>query len=226
MNPTSHSLSRRGLLVGSAVASAVTVAGVTGAQAAGASPPSVPLVTRDRIATARLPEPARFQADFHERLVGWLAFWSANTPRSWSTPVEVAGHVDAAGDAFTLHAIRYQRDDQLHDGFTAGRVDAAWWATAASLHHHFPSVRPQPGGGLRVTDAPAGFTGSAEQVEFAVAACRELWAAPAGTAASWREHAGRALARAGHRADAATRAGWVAFTRASLRRGLRTESYE
>jgi hypothetical protein len=137
----------------------------------------------------------------------------------------VVGLVDPGGDAFTLHAIRYRRDDALRDGFSSHRVDAAYLATLASLHHHFPVVRSLPDGGLRVVDGPAGFTGSAEQLAFAVAACRELWGDRAATTATWRDHANRALTRAGHRTDAASRSGWAAFTRTSLRLGLRTESY-
>jgi hypothetical protein len=179
-------------------------------------------VARDRVATARLAGgPARFQADFHERLDAWLAFWSANSPRSWSAPVEVEGTVSADGDTLTLHTIRISRDDETRDAFSAGRVDAAHLATLASLHHHFPSVRVEAGGALRVTDGPAGWTGSAEQVAFAVIACRELWGLRAADAATWREHA----SRAGHAVDPASRSGWAAFTRASLRHGLRTESH-
>ncbi|MGW4498582.1 hypothetical protein ACWENR_08185 [Micromonospora sp. NPDC004336] len=224
-------LSRRRILLGAAAASAATVAGASAAHAApptapvgGPSParPAQPLLARDRIATARLAGgPARFQADFHERLDAWLAFWSANSPRSWSTPVAVEGTVSADGDAFTLHAIRVSRDDETRDAFAAGRADAAHLGTLASLHHHFPSVRLEAGGALRVTDGPAGWTGSAEQVAFAVAACRELWGQRGADATDWRER----VRRAGHAADPASRAGWAAFTRASLRRGLRTESY-
>ncbi|PZG00849.1 hypothetical protein [Micromonospora deserti] len=222
MNHTFPVLSRRGLLAGAAAASAVTVAGATAAHAAppaaGAPPtgPAQPLVVRDRIAIATLPGgPARFQVDFHERLTAWLAFWSANSPRAWSAPVEVDGQVSADGGAFTLHAIRVSRDDEVRDAFAAGRADAAHLATLASLHHHFPLVRVGASGALRVTDGPAGFTGSAEQVAFAVAACRELWGWRAADATTWRAYVGGT--------DAASRSGWAAFTRASLRRGLRTE---
>lgn len=227
--------SRRRLLAGAAAASAVTVTGVAAAPAAAVASPThapTPLVTRDRIGSALLhtpgggPAAARFQADFHDRLTAWLAFWSANSPAAWSAPVQLAGRVDRAGDTFTLHAIRYRRDDELHDGFAAGRTDGTHWATLASLHHHFPIVTPLPGGAIRVGDGIAGFTGSAGQAAFAAAACRELWGDPAATAAAWREPANRVLTRAGQRADAASRAGWAAFTRTSLRRGLGTESYE
>jgi hypothetical protein len=73
------------------------------------------------------------------------------------------------------------------------------------MHHHFPVVRSLPDGGLRVVDGPAGFTGSAEQLAFAVAAWRELWGHRPATTATWRDHANRALTRAGHRTDAASR---------------------
>ncbi|MEU0154381.1 hypothetical protein [Micromonospora fulviviridis] len=236
MNDNPYPFSRRRLLAGAAAASAVTVTGVAAAPtaAAAATPAraSTPLVTRDRIATAALRAPdgtaaaVPFQADFHARLTAWLAFWSANSPRAWSAPVQVVGRVAPAGDALTLHAIRYRRDDELHAGFAAGRRDASHGATLASLHHHFPNVRVLPDGTVRVDDGPAAFTGAPAQVAFAVAACRELWDDGGATAARWAEHAGRALARAGQPADAASHAGWAAFTRISLRRGLGTESYE
>ncbi|WP_433285617.1 hypothetical protein [Micromonospora sp. CA-244673] len=235
MNDNPYPFSRRRLLAGAAAASAVTVTGVAAAPTAATASParaSTPLVTRDRIATAALRAPdgtaaaVALQADFHARLSAWLAFWSANSPRAWSAPVHVVGRVAPAGDALTLHAIRYRRDDELHAGFAAGRRDGSHVATLASLHHHFPSVRVLPDGAVRVGDGPAGFTGAPGQVAFAVAACRELWGDAGATAARWAEHAGRALARAGQPADAASHAGWAAFTRISLRRGLGTESYE
>ncbi|MEU3452921.1 hypothetical protein ABZ671_04870 [Micromonospora sp. NPDC006766] len=235
MNHNGHPFSRRRLLAGAAAASAVTVTGVAATSTAAAASPThapTPLVTQGRIGSAVLhapgggPTAARFQADFHDRLVSWLAFWSANSPAAWSTPVQIEARVDRSGDTLTLHAIRYRRNDELHDGFAAGRVDGSHWAALASLHHHFPVVTPLAGGAIQVGDGVAGFTGSPTQVAFAVAACRQLWGDPAATAAGWHEHAGRALARAGQRADVASRAGWATFTRSSLRRGLGTDSYE
>ncbi len=237
MNDNGHPLDRRRLLAGAAAASAVTVTGLavasTGAAAAAApARPATPLIARDRIATAALRAPdgsapaVGIQTDFHARLAAWLAFWSANSPPAWSTPVHVVARVEPAGDALVLHAIRHRRDDELHAGFAAGRRDATHLATLASLHHHFPDVRVRPDGTIRVADGPAGFTGAPEQVAFAVAACRELWGDAAATTGRWAEHAARVLARAGQRTDAASHAGWAAFTRTSLRRGLGTESYE
>ncbi|GAA2709493.1 hypothetical protein ACFY2R_01580 [Micromonospora olivasterospora] len=196
------------------------------------SAPTQPLVPYDRIAGARLlatrvgPTSARFQADFHERLAAWLAFWSANSPPSWSTPVEVVAEVAPAGDALTLHSVRVRRGEDLADRFTAARLDAAHRATEASLHHHFPSVRRLPDGTLRVRDGSAAFTGSPDQLAFVAGACRELWGLTAAGAADWRDHANAALGRAGHRLDVASRSGWAAFTRTSLRLGLRTETYQ
>ncbi|WBB70736.1 hypothetical protein [Micromonospora sp. WMMD812] len=217
MTDTIPALSRRRVLVGAAAASAAAT--VAGASAAHAAPPTArpaqPLVTRDRVAGARLTGgPVRVAADFADRLDDWLAFWSANSPRRWSSPVEVDAEVGSAGAAFTLRAIRVVRDDEQVEAFTAGRVDAAHLATLASLYHHFPLVGVVAGGGLRVTDGLAGFTGATEQVAFAVAACSELWGVRTANAGAWRDQVG------GRRADA-----WAAFTRASLRRGLRTEAY-
>ncbi|MFI6262193.1 hypothetical protein [Micromonospora sp. NPDC051006] len=216
MNDTIPSLSRRRVLVGAATASAAAT--VAGASAAHAAPPTArsaqPLVTRDRLAGARLAGGSvRVEADFADRLDDWLAFWSANSPPRWSSPVEVDGEVSSTRAAFTLRAIRVVRDDQPVEAFTASRVDTAHLATLASLYHHFPLVTVVSGGGLRVTDGPAGFTGGAEQVAFAVAACRQLWGVRTADAGAWRDQVG------GRRADA-----WAAFTRASLRRGLQTEA--
>lgn len=230
MDHNGHPLSRRRLLAGAAAASAVTVAGVAAGPAAATAAPNrttTPLVARDGIATAQLRttdgEEARFRTDFHERLGAWLAFWSANSPRSWSVPVEVVASVGADGDTLTLHTVRHRHGVQLRDGFAAGRVDTAWWGTLASLHHHFPTVRALSDGSLRVVDGAAGWSGSSAQVAFAGAALRELWGE---RSTGWQEPANRVLRRAGHRADVASRAGWAAFTRVSLRRGLGTESYE
>ncbi|MGC4894644.1 hypothetical protein [Micromonospora sp. DT31] len=241
MNHNGHLLDRRRLLAGAAAASAVTLTGLAVASTPAASTPAAAalparpaarLTNRDRIATAALRAPdgsapaVGVQIDFHARLTAWLAFWSANSPPAWSTPVHVVGRVEAAGDALVLHAIRHRHDDELRAGFAADRRDASHLATLASLHHHFPSVRVRPDGAIRVGDGPAGFTGTPEQVAFAVAACRGLWSDAAATAARWTEHAARVLARTGQHTDAATHAGWAGFTRASLRRGLGTESYE
>ncbi|WP_329107683.1 hypothetical protein OG792_04760 [Micromonospora sp. NBC_01699] len=236
MSDTPFGLSRRGLLVTAATASAVTVAGPTAALAArpetAATGPTdaAATVSRDRIATAVIRSPGGaltaqpFQLDLHDRLGSWLAFWSANSPSSWQEPVQVTGHTDPAGAVFTLAGLRYRRDDRVHDGFVAGRTDRAHWATLASLHHHFALVEPTADGVL-VTGGPAGFTGSPEQVAFAVSACRELWGYRTASAADWRAAANRALRRAGQPADVGSRAGWAAFTRTSLRLGLDTESY-
>ncbi|WP_326560792.1 hypothetical protein [Micromonospora sp. NBC_01796] len=236
MSDTPFGFSRRGLLVTAATASAVTVAGATPALGA---PPEAPVagtgatavtVTRDRIATAVIRSPGGglaawpFQVDLHDRLGGWLAFWSANSPSSWQEPVEVAGRTESSGATFTLTGLRHRRDDQVRDGFAAGRTDRAYWATLASLHHHFALVEPT-GDGVRVTGGAAGFTGSPDQVAFAASACRELWGYRAASTADWRSAANRALRRAGQPADIASRAGWATFTRTSLRLGLDTESY-
>jgi hypothetical protein len=237
MSDTPIGLSRRGLLVGTAAASAVTFAGTTPALASRAGPAGAstlpfvaPLVTRDRIATAatRLPggglAALRFQVDLHEQLTAWLAFWSANSPRSWGEPVQVTGRTDPAGGAYTLTGLHYQRDDQARDGFAVGRVDRTYWATVASLHHHFPAVRADADG-IHLTAGPAGFTGAPDQLAFAASACRQLWGYRAATGADWQSPANQALRRAGQLADITSRAGWATFTRTSLRLGLDTEAY-
>ncbi|MFI6758998.1 hypothetical protein ACIBF5_07610 [Micromonospora sp. NPDC050417] len=236
MSDTPIGLSRRGILVTAAAASAVTVSGTTPAFATPATVSATEtagatsLVTRDRIAAAVIRSPGGgltalpFQVDLHDRLGAWLAFWSANSPSNWHEPVEVTGRTDATGAVFALTAIRYRRHDQAHDGFVAGRADRTYWATLASLHHHFGRVEPV-GGAVHVSGAATGYTGSPDQHAFIASACRELWGYRAAADTDWHGAANRALRRAGQGADIVSRAGWAAFTRTSLRLGLDTESY-
>ncbi|EWM65722.1 translation initiation factor IF-2 [Micromonospora sp. M42] len=227
MNDNGHPLDRRRLLAGAAAASAVTVTGLavasTGAAAAAApARPATPLIARDRIATAALRAPdgsapaVGVQTDFHARLAAWLAFWSANSPPAWSTPVHVVARVEPAGDALVLHAIRHRRDDELHAGFAAGRRDATHLATLASLHHHFRTCGSGPDGhdpGRR-RNRP-GFTGRAGAgPPFAVAACRETGGADAAAPPRpvGRKHAARGARPAPGNAPKPPRTpGWAAF---------------
>ncbi|WP_434743028.1 hypothetical protein [Micromonospora sp. SH-82] len=243
MTDQSPPFPRRRLLAGAAATSALAAVGTTVlAPAAHAAPDTVPTgpgairsgpapVVRDRIATARLvaadgdPAGLRLRADLHERLTAWLAFWSANSPPSWSAPVAVRGTTTLAGDAFTLLAVEVRRGETPVEAFTAARPDAVHRATEASLHHHFPTVRRSVGGGLRVVDGSPGFTGATEQTAFVAEVCRDLWGT-AGRSADWQGEAGRVLARTGGPTDVTARSGWAAFTRSTLRIGLGTESYQ
>ncbi|GAB2958463.1 hypothetical protein GCM10027280_54020 [Micromonospora polyrhachis] len=234
MDDTRHPVSRRGLLVGTTVVSALTLSVPAGgpARANPSTGPSGELVTRDRIAAARTrrpgggPAPLRYTPDFHERLTEWLRFWWANTPRRWVTPLEVVAETTADGRALLLTGISHLHRGRAEDGFDARRPDPAYWATLSSLHHHFPVVRPEPAAGrVRVEDGVSGFTNSAEQVDFAVHACRAVWGYSATTTDNWPEYGDRALRRAAQQVEVRTRAGWAAFTRATVRLGLGTESY-
>ncbi|MGW0434487.1 hypothetical protein ACWDV4_18345 [Micromonospora sp. NPDC003197] len=236
MDDTRHPVSRRGLLVGTTMVSALTLGVPAGGPAQAkpsvhAEPLGVP-VSRDRIAAARTrrpgsgPTPLRYTPDFHERLTEWLRFWWANAPRLWVTPLEVVAETTSDGRTLLLTSISQLSRGRAETGFDAGQPDSAYWATLASLHHHFSVVRPEPAAGrVRVENGPAGFTGSAEQVDFAVSACREVWGYAAATAGNWSEYGDRALRRAVQQGNVQSRAGWAAFTRATLRLGLGTESF-
>jgi hypothetical protein len=234
MNDTRHPVSRRGLLVGTTVASALTLSVPAGgpARANPSAGSGGELVTRDRIAAARTrrpgggPAPLRYAPDFHERLTEWLRFWWANAPRQWVAPLAVVAETTSDGRTLLLTGISQLSRGRAETGFDAGRPDPAYWGTLSSLHHHFPVVRPEPAAGrVRVEDGSSGFTGSAEQVDFAVRACREVWGYPATTSGNWPEYGDRALRRAAQRVAVGSRAGWAAFTRATVRLGLGTESY-
>jgi hypothetical protein len=234
MDKAPQRISRRGLLAATAAGSAITLAGPVAAHAGPAASsvpaavPEGPLVTRDRIATAVTRRPdgravaMRYSADFHERLAEWLRFWWANAPGEWVSPLEIVGEVDTSGRAFLLSGIRYTRLDRPGVGFDAGTRGGAYWAGLASLHHHFPVVRGVADGVL-VGDGSPGFTGSAEQVAFIEGAARTVWGVPEAT--GWDSAGARVLGRAGGPSEVTSRSGWRAFTRATMRRGLGTESY-
>jgi hypothetical protein len=119
-----------------------------------------------------------------------------------------------------LTGITYTSAGRRHSGFDARNRDARYWATVGSLYQHFSTVIPA-GSHVRVSDGHAGFTGSAEQVAFARAALADVWRDPA---ADWEKAAGRAIHRSGGSGTVTSRAGWTTFTRATLRRGLGTDS--
>ena len=238
MDGTRHPLSRRGLLAAVGAGSTIALMGSAGASA-GEPAVSVPgrLVVRDRIASATThladgrAVALAYSAGFHERLEEWQRFWWANSPAGWVAPFEI--HTTGAGQTgqeLWLTGIRYTQRDRLMAGFDAGLTDAAYWSALASLHAHFATVRPDLAAArVRVGDGHPGFTGTAEQVSFVRAACAHVWgdasAASVLTASDAQATAARVLRRAGQDTDITTRAGWRAFTRATVRLGLGTESF-
>ncbi|HZM81937.1 MAG TPA: hypothetical protein VFC19_39960 [Candidatus Limnocylindrales bacterium] len=237
MGSTSPAVSRRGIITavtaGTVLAAATSVTSATPAVSAApaAADPgtgtgaAAALIDRDQLGTAVTKSPdgrqvtLRYAPDFHERLSDWLRFWWANAPANWIAPFEVhTAGTSPDGQAFLLTGITYTRADRRHSGFDARNRDAAYWATVASLFHHFPNVTLADTH-LRVGDGHAGFTGSPEQVAFARTVLADIWQ---DTTADWQKAAGRAIRWSAGEGSVTSRSGWINFTRATLRRGLGT----
>lgn len=212
MGPTSPAVSRRGIITAITAGSVLALATSAAAEAeAGAgTQAAAALIDRDRLGAAVTKTPdgkpvnLHYTPDFHERLSDWMRFWWANAPASWIAPFEVhTAGTTSSGQAFLLTGIAYTRAGRLHSGFDAGKRDAAYWATIASLYHFFGSVT-LAGDRVRVADGHPGFNGSPEQTAFTRSALAEVW------------HDGQGAG------DITSLNGWKTFTRATLRLGLGT----
>lgn len=225
MGSTTPPVSRRGVITAVTAGSVLALAAPAAADPGGGAGAPVALIDRDQLGTAVTksregrPVTLRYAPDFHERLSDWLRFWWANAPANWVAPFEVyTAGTSPDGQAFLLTGITYGRAGSRYSGFDAGNRDARYWATVASLHHHFPQVTL---GGRFVSagDGHAGFTGSSEQVAFVRTVLAEVWQ---DAAADWEKAAGRAIRWSGGEGSITSRTGWTNFTRATLRRGLGT----
>jgi hypothetical protein len=236
MDGTRGQVSRRRLLAAVGAGSTIALVGTAHAAAAGepvATGLGAPLVVRESIASASThlahgqAVALAYSPNFHERLEEWQRFWWANSPASWVAPFEIltTGAV-ATGTAFWLTGIRYTQRGQVVSGFDAATSDPRYWSGLASLHAHFPLVRPDlTAARVWIEDGHPGFTGSAEQVAFVRAALSYVWGYSRSSSADWRAAAAGALRRAGRDGDVTTRTGWREFARATTRLGLGTESY-
>lgn len=227
MGSTPTAVSRRAVITAASVGSVLALATPAAATPGTGAKAAASLIDRDQLGTAitRSPDgrPAslRYAPDFHERLSEWLRFWWANAPATWIAPFEVqAAGTTADGQSFLLTGITYTRADRRLSGFDARDRDARYWATVASLYHHFPTV-VLADTHVRVSDENAGYTGSPAQMAFVRTALAHVWQDPA---ADWEQAAGRAIRWSGGEGSITSRAGWTTFTRATLRRGLGTPS--
>ncbi|MBB5868345.1 hypothetical protein F4553_001724 [Allocatelliglobosispora scoriae] len=227
MEPTTPAVSRRGILTAAAAAgSALALAVPTAASASTTAAPAVPLVEHSRIGAVLTRSPSgaevtlRYAPDFHDRLGDWMRLWWANAPGDWIAPFELTtAGTSNGGHALLLVGISYTRTDRLRAGFDASVRDSRYWATLASLYHHFPRVTAGAGH-LEISDGHPGFTGGSDQVSFVRAAIAGVWAGSASATGGWAADANRILRAAGGSGDITSRQGWSAFTEATLRRGL------
>jgi hypothetical protein len=226
MGSTSPELSRRGIITAVTAGSVLALATPAAAETSIGTRAAAALIERDQLGNAVTKSrdgrrvTLSYAPDFHERLSDWFRFWWANAPADWIAPFEVQTvGTTPDGQAFLLTGITYTHNDRSQSGFDARNRDARYWATVASLFHHFPSVTLTDTA-LRIGDGHAGFIGSPQQVTFVRTVLADVWQ---DTAADWEKAAGRAIRWAGGEGSITGRAGWTNFTRATLRRGLGTQ---
>lgn len=205
-----------------------------------------------------------YRPSFHDRCRDWLQFWANNVPgtgfntpfRVWSLGVHTDHRVTEAhnnGRGFDLTKIyttnengnlirRFNaRYDQWRGSADAAQIRERYWATAASLHHHFQHVLTY----LYNTDHHTHIhfdnlvsgsgnsdfsTGSTAQVQHVQACCRFVWGKSTTIDGVWgpetRNHSDAVLQRIGRSGSlTSSQANWLAFNRATLRKGYGTENY-
>lgn len=200
---------------------------------------------------------------FHDQLNDWLQFWF-ETIEYFDKPIEVGlktahndnlGTAHEQGRAIDLAGITvthadggnlgvFQADYAVWKQLTGSlltRFRHNYWATAASLHYHFRSVRTYPMGGRYVhdihvdnllsgSDTPAFHSDDKSQVYHVQACCRLIWGKGTGITGTWnaetKQDAHEVLERigkGGYLGD--SKSHWQAFNRATLRKGYHTEEY-
>jgi hypothetical protein len=150
----------------------------------------------------------------------------------------------ATGADGDLHRRFFGRYDIWKD-FDAARLRAArvnYWATAASAHHHFQHVLTYPYDAdhhshIHIDNLVSGsgnstfHTDSEAQVLHVQSCCRWIWGKSTTIDGIWgpqtRDHSTDILRRIGRGSGsiASSQANWLAFNRASLRKGYGTEEY-
>jgi hypothetical protein len=202
-----------------------------------------------------------YRPSFYDRLEVWEEFYYRNTPKTWIRPLRIdtyGTHVDRGsaahdnGRGFDLAQIYVTRDGVLslasNQRYDLWRDDAdvtatrrQYWATAASLHHHFRHVltylyNTAHWSHIHIDNLMSGTgdstldTGSTAQVQYIQAACRYIWGYPMTIDGVWgpqtKSYAGKAIARAGGSgAITASRANWLLFNRMTTRFGSGRQNF-
>jgi hypothetical protein len=150
----------------------------------------------------------------------------------------------ATGSDGDLHRRFYARYDLWKDwtGDAFTNVRRQYWATAASAHHHFQHVLTYPYNAdhhshIHIDNLVSGdgnstfHTDSEAQVLNVQACCRFVWGKSTDVDGVWgpqtRDHSTDVLRRIGQDSGtiASSQANWLAFNRASLRKGYGTQEY-
>ena len=204
----------------------------------------------------------KYRPSFHTNLNDWLELWFNNTSydkplRVWTSRVHsdaVSSEAHNQGRALDLTGIYVGvGSDSPYRAFRAdynnwknlsgsSLVDTRrkYWATAASLHYHFRSVRTYLYGSgqhsnLHIDNMVSGtgtpdFEAEKAQVQHVQACCRYLWGKGTTIDGVWgtqaKRHAHEVLERIGKGGYLGTsKSHWQAFNRASMRKGYNTQAY-
>jgi hypothetical protein len=200
-----------------------------------------------------------YRPSFHQRMGDWLQFWFDNTPAFFRRPARIwtfGVHTDSrpseahnAGRGFDLtriyatgndgdrHRRFFGRFDLWRDNPPAELADIRrhYWATAASLHHHFRNVLTYAYDAdhhnhihidnLVSEMGPSHFdTGSRAQVVNVQACCRFIWGKNTDVDGVWgpqtNQHSHEVLVRIGEGGFlTGPQEKWLRFNRASCRQG-------
>lgn len=205
----------------------------------------------------------KYRPAFHDQLNGWLRFWFETT-EYFEKPIRVgltAAHDDnmgtaheqgraidlagltvtqSSGGTVSVFQANYSVWKDL-TGSVLAQFRRNYWATSASLHYHFRSVRTYPMGGryrdslhvdnlLSGSNTPAFNSSDKSQIFHVQASCRYIWGKGTTIDGMWntesRRHAHEVLERigkGGYIGD--SKSHWQAFNRATLRKGYSTEEY-
>lgn len=204
-----------------------------------------------------------YRPSFHDRCRDWLQFWANNVPGGFNTPFRVWSfgvHTDHRvseahnnGRGFDLTRIYITSDagnllrrfngryDQWQGTASAEIERQRYWATAASLHHHFQHVltylyNTDHHSHIHFDNLVSGLgnsnfsTGSTAQVQHVQACCRFVWGKTTAIDGVWgpetKSHSDAVLQRIGRTGSLTTsQANWLAFNRATLRKGYGTQNY-
>lgn len=196
----------------------------------------------------------QYRPAFHDKLNSWLQLWLENTPYEKPLRLWISGvHKDSGNDAqqqgrallldhiYTPSQGAFQANYEIWGGGSGANLEYArdnYWATAATLHYHFGTVRTYLNGSrvsLYVDNMTSGtgttsFTKTESQILHVQASCRYIWGKGTTIDGVWsdqvKQHSHEVLERIGTGDYLGTsKAHWQAFNVATMRKGIGTEAY-